>query len=126
MPASIESVTTAALSTALSTSARTHAAVAANIANAQTEGYAPLHVAFDARLEEARAALREGGWLDAGAIAGLRGDVQTVGAGGAPGKVQLDMQMAELARNSAHFQVLAQAVSRHLGMLALAAGDGRK
>lgn len=126
MPASIESITTAALSAALDTSARRHAAVAANIANVQTEGYAPLHVVFDARLEDARAALREAGWLDASAIAGLRGEIRSAGSDGAPKKMQLDMQMAEMARNSVHFQALTQAVSRHLGMLALAAGDGRK
>lgn len=126
MPVPIESITTAALSAALDASARRHAAVAANVANAQTEGYAPLHVVFDARLEEARADLQEGRWLDASALAGLRGEIRSGAAEGAPEKVQLDMQMAEMARNSAHFQALAQAVSRHLGMLALAAGDGRK
>lgn len=124
MPASIESITTAALSAALDTSTRRHTALAANLANMQTEGYTPLQVVFDARLEDAKAALRETGWLDTSTVAGLRGDISAAGDGTA--KVQLDMQMAEMARNSVHFQALAQAVSRHLGMLALAAGDGRK
>lgn len=126
MPASIESITTAALSAALDTSSRRHAALSANIANVQTEGYTPLQVVFDARLEDARGVLRETGWLDANSVAGLRGDIRPGGSDGTPAKVQLDMQMAEMARNSVHFQALAQAVSRHLGMLALAAGDGRK
>jgi flagellar basal-body rod protein FlgB len=36
------------------------------------------------------------------------------------------MEVTELARNAVHFQALTQALSRHLGMLALAAADGRK
>lgn len=127
MPFSIESITTAALSAALDAATRSHAALAANIANVQSEGYAPRHLAFDARLDDAKAALREGGWLDAESVAGLRGTVHSeVEAGHPASKLHLDMQMAELARNSAHFQALTQAVSRHLGLLALAAGDGRK
>jgi hypothetical protein len=34
--------------------------------------------------------------------------------------------MVELARNTVRFQALAQGMSRHLGLLALAAGDGRR
>jgi flagellar basal-body rod protein FlgB len=61
-------------------------------------------------------------------VAALRGAVEPVaeGAGRATANVHLDMEMAELAQASVRFQTLAQAVSRHLGMLALAAADGRK
>lgn len=127
MPLSIESITTAALSAALDAATHRHAAVAANIANARTEGYTPQRLSFDARLDEAKAALHEGGWLDAEMVEGLRGAVQSSGDAGQPSaKLHLDMQMTELARNSVHFQTLTQAVSRHLGLLALAAGDGRR
>lgn len=127
MTHSIESITTAALSAALDSAALRHAAVASNIANVHTEGYRPLQVAFDTRLQDAKAALHERDWLDAGMVAALRGELQPAGAAGEPvSKMHLDLQMAELARNSVHFQVLTQCISRHLGMLALAAGDGRK
>jgi flagellar basal-body rod protein FlgB len=43
-----------------------------------------------------------------------------------PGRVQLDAEMADLARTAVDFQALTQALSRHLGLLALAAADGRK
>ncbi len=123
MPASIEAVTTAALSAALEASTRRHTAVAANIANVHTEGYVPLRVASDARLEDARSALRERGVLEAGMVDALRGELQPDAR---QGTVQVDLQMVEMARNAVHFQALAQALSRHLGMLAMAAADGRK
>ncbi len=124
MPASIEAVTTAALSAALESSVRRHTAVAANIANANTERYVPLQVNFDARLEDARAALREGAWLEAGSVNALKGELEA--GPDITQRVQVDMQMAEMARNTVHFQALTQAVSRHLAMLAMAAADGRK
>jgi flagellar basal-body rod protein FlgB len=128
MPPTIESVTTAALSAAMDAAVRRQAVVAANVANANSEGYVPLRVSFDTQLAEARAALRENGGLDSAHVAALRGAVEPVaeGAGRATANVHLDMEMAELAQASVRFQTLAQAVSRHLGMLALAAGDGRK
>jgi flagellar basal-body rod protein FlgB len=127
MTASIEAITTAALSAAMDTSVRRHVAIAANIANVHTQGYVPLRVAFDARLEDAKATLRDHGRLDAAAVDALRGELQaTAGSNEPPAQVHLDMEMAELARNSVQFQTLAQALSRHLAILALAAADGRK
>lgn len=127
MTTSIESVTTAALSAALSAGAARQNAIAANIANANVEGYVPLRLAFDASLEDAQAALRQRGRLDASHLPALRGELRPVlDPGGAPLQVRLDEESAELARNAVHFQALTQALSRHLGMLALAAADGRR
>ena len=127
MPSPIESTTTAALSAALDAASRRQALVAANIANAGTEDYLPLRLSFEARLDEVRAALRDGGWLDPVSLETLRslgeGEVE-VRAGTDP--VRLDAEMAELARNAVEFQALVQGVSRHLSLLALAAADGRK
>jgi flagellar basal-body rod protein FlgB len=127
MPSPIESMTTAALSAALDAASLRQALVAANIANAGTEGYLPLRLSFEARLDEVRAALRDGGWLDPASLETLRGlgegEVE-VRAGTDP--VRLDAEMAELARNAVEFQALVQGVSRHLSLLALAAADGRR
>jgi flagellar basal-body rod protein FlgB len=127
MPLPIEAITTAALSAALETASRRQAAVAANIANASTPGYVPQQVAFDAHLAEARGALRDKGVLDLAAAQSLRAEAEPVfDAGGQPAAVQLDAEMSELARNGVEYQALVQGLSRHLGLLALAAGDGRK
>lgn len=125
MPTNIEAITTAALSAALDIASRRHAAVAANIANANTAGYAPVRVSFDAQLAEARETMREGGRLDAGSVESLRAEPELVEDTGVQ-PVQLDAEMVELARNAVQFQALTQGLSRHLGLLALAAADGRK
>lgn len=127
MPAPIESLTTAAISAALDAGARRQAAIAANIANASTPGYVPVRLAFDEYLAEAQQAWSRGGTIDASHVDALRGTVWAAdGEAGAPAGVQVDVEMAELARNAAQFQALTQALSRHLAMLALAAADGRR
>ena len=127
MPMPIEALTTSALSAALDAASRRHAVIAANIANANSEDYVPLRLQFDQRIEEARDALREGQWLGAGVMEPLRGAVEPAGdPPAADSRARLDGEMAELARNSVHFQALTQGLSRHLAMLALAAADGRK
>jgi flagellar basal-body rod protein FlgB len=127
MTPQIETVTTAALSAALDASARRHAALAANIANASTEGYAPVRLSFDAHLGEAQAMLREKGMLDMASAESLRGAVAPlVDAAGEPATVRIDAEMSEVARNAVHFQALTQGLSRHLGLMAMAAADGRR
>jgi flagellar basal-body rod protein FlgB len=123
----IEAITTAALSGALDIASRRQSAIAANIANANTEGFAPVRLSFEAQLSEARETLRQAGRLDAAALEGFRSDGESVVASPASGQgVQLDLEMAEMARNSVEFQALTQGLARHLGLLALAAADGRK
>jgi flagellar basal-body rod protein FlgB len=127
MPSHIEALTTAALSAALDAASRQHALTATNIANAGSSGYAPARLSFAEQLAAAQGVLRENGRLDAGAVEALRGmrdATPEVADGG--GQVQLDVEMAELARNAVHFQALAQGMARHLSLLAMAAADGRK
>lgn len=124
MTASIESITTAALSAALDAASHRHGLLAANIAHANTRGYAPVHASFDAHLEQARATLADKGVLDAGALEDLRQLVVETAPEGSP--VQLDAEMAQLARNSVQQHALTTGLVRHLSLLALAAGDGRK
>jgi flagellar basal-body rod protein FlgB len=127
MPLPIEALTTAALSAALDAAARRQAVTAANVANANAQDYVPLRAVFDARLAEAREALAERGVLAASDLEAIRVDVEPAEqAPGVPARVQLDAEMADLARTAVDFQALTQALSRHLGLLALAAGDGRK
>ncbi|HEX7888061.1 MAG TPA: flagellar basal body protein [Ramlibacter sp.] len=123
----IEALTTSALSAALDAASRRHAVIAGNIANANSEGYVPLRLQFDERIEEARQSLREQQWLAPGAIDALRGSVGPIqDAAEAGTRTRLDAEMAELARNSVQFQALTQGLSRHLAMLALAAADGKR
>lgn len=127
MPTSIEALTTATLSLALAAAGQRHQAIAANMANAQAQGYTPVKLAFEAHLAEARQALVESGSVDARSLAGVRMELQPdVDAQGRPTPVQLDVAMVEMSRNAVHYQALTHALSRHLGVLALAAADGRR
>lgn len=127
MPMTIESVTTAALSAALDAASRRHGLVAANIANANTQGYTPSRLSFSETLADARATFAEKGWIAPAHVDAIGGAAQALVAPAAQDdKVQLDLEMADLAQNAVHFQALTQALSRHLGMLAAAAADGRK
>jgi len=127
MPTRVESVTTAALAAALDAAARRQSLSAANIANAGTEGYVPLRISFEAKLEDARGVVREQGRIDANGLALLQELAESLPEPiDAMASVQLDAEVAELARNAVQFQVLLQGVSRHLALLALAAADGRK
>ena len=127
MPQALEALTTATLSLAMEAASRRHQAIATNIANAHTEGYEPVRLSFEEHLADARSALHDRGSVDRFALAGVRMELEPVlDAQGRPAQVQLDAQMAELARNSVHFQALAQGLSRHLSILAIAAGDGRR
>lgn len=127
MTQSLEAVTTAALSLGLQAASRRHEAIAANIANAATEGYVPVRLSFEDRLAEARQTLRDKGTVDEFALAGVRMEVQpATDAQGRPAKVQVDLEMAEMARNAVQYQALTQGLSRHLSILAAAAADGKK
>ena len=125
MPTPIEAMTTAALSSALDLAVRRHALTAANIAHASSEDYLAQRVPFESRLEEIRAGKAGGGFLDPGSLEALRG-LSGIPPESVPGKVQVDREMTELARNAVQFQTLVQGLARHLSLLALAAADGRR
>jgi flagellar basal-body rod protein FlgB len=123
----VESITTAALSLALDAASLRQQAFAANIANAGTEGYAPLRVSFEAELEEARGLLRDRGLLDAAALSGVEPVLERgpAPAAVAPG-VLLDVEVSGMAQNAVHYQALLEALSRHYAVLSAAVNDGKK
>lgn len=123
----IEAVTTAALSLALQAAARRQEAIAANIANAGSVGAVPSDVAFDDQLEQARLELRATGSATPASLAEARPELQPLlDAQGQPAEIRLDTETARLAGNALHYQALVQGLSRHLGLLALAASEGRR
>lgn len=127
MSTSMEAVTTATVSLALEAASRRQQAFAANIANANVEGYTPLRLNFEAQLAQARDALRMQGTVRAEDLAAVRMELEPMlDPGGQPAKVQVDLQVAEMAANAVHYQALAQGLSRHMSIMATAVADGRK
>jgi flagellar basal-body rod protein FlgB len=124
----LEAVTAAALGVALDAASLRQQALAANIANANTVGYVPLRVSFDAQLVDARRALELNGRLDAASLEGVKPTIEPTLADstGVQPKVTLDVEVAELARNAVHYQALLKGLSSHYAMLSAAVGDGKK
>ncbi|RKP48413.1 flagellar basal body rod protein FlgB [Trinickia fusca] len=128
MTEGIEAVTTAALSLALDAASLRQQAIAANIANAKTEGYVPVQVSFEDQLDDARRTLQSEGQLDATSLAGVTPRLQAVpdARSGVTGQVLLDAEVARMAQNAVQYQALVKGLSKHYAILELAASDGNK
>ena len=96
--------------------ARRHAAVAANVANADTPGYRAIDVTFGGHLERARLALSTTHPGHRGAGSGSPGaSSKVVFSGGLERRdrndVDIDREMSKLARNQIEYQFLARRLS---------------
>lgn len=97
-------------------------AIAHNIANAGTPGFAPVRLRFDAQLDALRQA----------AVQGRDDDLRQVAAAPRPEistssePVSLDGEMTELSANSLQYQTVAKLLRRHFDLLSLAVTEGRK
>lgn len=121
------------LEAAMELRALRHEALASNIANVDTPGYARLDVRFKGRLEEALAR-RERGLVRthprhlAGSGADPRPEivaersVMRVDGNG----VDIDRELAELARNTLEYSVLSRLAGDTLARLRLVATEGRR
>lgn len=129
MTEGIEGVTTASLALALDAASLRQQAIAANIANADVEGYQPMTVDFESQLDAAQRELGDGRGVSMESLAGvaprLVPDMST-DATGLPAKVSLDIEMARLAQNGVQYQALASALGKHYALMALAVNDGKK
>jgi flagellar basal-body rod protein FlgB len=129
MTQGIEGITTAALALALDAASLRQQAIAANIANAGTDGYQPVAVDFESQLDAARRELADGRTLSAESLAGVAPRLvadPAVSATGLPAQVSLDLEMAKLAQNGVQYQALAAALGKQFSLMALAVNDGKK
>ena len=129
MIAGTEAVTLSALRLAMDAVALRQQALAANIANANTPGYQPVDVDFDAQLEGARLSLANEGRIDPATLAGVAPRLQPERVAGLPGaasSVQLDREVASMVQNAIRFQALSRGMGRQFAILTEAVSDGRK
>ncbi|HEX5682647.1 MAG TPA: flagellar basal body protein [Ideonella sp.] len=113
---SIEALTLPALSTAMDAAMIRQQVTANNIANANTQGFTAQRVSFDVAMEAAAG----------GADAPLQARLQPQVGLSVDGAVRLDSEVAAMAQNSAHYQVLLKALNRHLSIMATAVSDGKR
>lgn len=118
----IEAVTTSLMRLALDGAALRHQAIAANIANATTPGYAPVRVSFEGQLQEARDRLQAGEApqrVAADAAASVEAEPDDT-------PVAIDLQAAQLAQNVVHYQALLKGWSKRMSILSVAINEGKR
>jgi flagellar basal-body rod protein FlgB len=129
MTDNIEAITMAAMGLALDAATLRQQAIASNIANANTVGYVPMSVNFEAQLEDARLALSSHGRLDAASLAGVAPRLeldQTARTLGMSPKVMIDVEVAHMAQNAVQYQTLVKSLSKHFAIMSLAVSDGKR
>jgi flagellar basal-body rod protein FlgB len=117
------------VSVALDAAMARHAAIAANIANADTPSYRPLMARFDQLVAELRGRVTDrtqdaAVMRDAESIQdSLRGS-PLIADPTAP-QVELDMQMADLAKNTLQYQALLTAQGKLMSLVETAISEGK-
>jgi len=111
----------ATLKGALDALSTRHRTLAANVANAQTPGYHRKDVSFDDVMrsvtQNGESSLRR---TRPEHLSGISSQARLAATEAATPGIDMDMEMAELARNTFLYQAYADVVSRKLGMLRLA------
>ena len=123
----IEAVTKMSLGLALDAAALQYKAIASNIANAQVDGYSRMQVDFSSQLENARQEISANGTTSLSTLENIEPRLlfQPSFLGGFQ-KIRIDMEMADLAQNSIHYQALIKGLNRHFSILNSAINEGKK
>ena len=126
----LDAITMASVSWALDIAAQRQQVLSHNIAHAAVPGHARLRLDFEAHVREARRQIDAHGLLDTASLSELRANHVAVlpeqAEGGMPVAVQLDAELTDMAHNAVHYHALAKGLARYLGILALAASEGRR
>lgn len=127
MVSALESTTPALLSLALDAAVMRQQAIAQNIANVNTPGYRSLSVSFEQNMAAQRSALAQGNKLSLASLSDYQPHLlQAADATNAANSVALDQEVANLAGNTLHHQVLLRALNKHFGLLSMAISEGKR
>jgi flagellar basal-body rod protein FlgB len=121
-------VTSQLVGVALDAAMARHAAIAANIANVDTPQFRPLTARFDQLVQELQGKVSDRSQDAALARDAdrMRDSLQSVSLVADPNstQVELDMQMAGLAKNTLQYQALLTAQGKLMSLTQLAIGEG--
>jgi flagellar basal-body rod protein FlgB len=122
-----EAITTDMVKLALDAASLRHQAIANNIANANTAGYAPARVDFERQMEAVRTALDQGDAVNKEMLA----DIQPVIKRSAPHTdadrtAQLDIEVANMAQNTVQYQALLRALGKQMSLISSAIAEGKR
>jgi flagellar basal-body rod protein FlgB len=122
-------VTSQLVSIALDASLTRHATIAANIANVDTPDYRPMTTRFDQLVTELQGHVieRTNDAATARTVEQMRDSLQSlpVVPDPATARVELDMQMAALAKNTLQYQALLTAQGKLGELMQLVIGEGK-
>lgn len=122
METSLGGVTASVVEYALDGLSLRHAAIAANIANANSVGFRPLQVSF----EDALASLVDAGNPSRAAVANLPKAILSPVAAGAVGEHTVEAQTVLLNQNVVQHQALITGLNKYLSAVSTAINEGRK
>ncbi len=122
-----EAITVDMVRLALDAASMRHLAIANNIANVNSAGYAPASVDFERQMAAARGALRQGEPLQGGMLAGVHPVLRRgAPAGEADRSALLDTEVANMAQNTVQYQALLAALKQHMSILGSAVSEGKR
>lgn len=122
-----EAITIDLVRTALDAASLRHTAIANNIANIDTPGYAPARVNFEQQLADIREALREGDTLTPTMLSGLQPVIErSPPLADQDRTALLDTEVADLAQNTVQYEALLKALGKHLSILSVAISEGKR
>ena len=112
---------------ALDAASLRHDAIANNLANIHSQGYAPQRVNFEEQLQALRQAVNSGTTPTRAAIDTVRPFVEA-DPSAAPGDAtaMIDREMLKLSQNTVHYQALLKALAKRGAIMNLAVNEGRK
>jgi flagellar basal-body rod protein FlgB len=124
----IDAATMGILRLALDAASLRHRVIAHNVANANTDGFAPLRVSFEDQFDAVRSALARPEPVERSLLEGLRPVISQDPPldAGANARVELDMEIAKLAQNTVHYQALLRGTAKHLSILGIAVTEGKR
>ena len=122
-------VTSQLVSVALDAALVRHAAIATNIANAETPGYQPMAARFDQLVQQLQGRVTDRS-LDAATERTVRSLTESLQSqplvpDTQAAHVELDMQMAYLSKNTLQYQALLTAQGKLMAMEQLVIGEGK-
>lgn len=124
---STEAVTVDMVRLALDAASLRQQTIAHNIANAGTAGFAPARVDFEQQMGAARAALAQGEPVSAAMLGGVRPVVTRLApSADAERSAMLDLDVADMAQNTVHYQALLKALSKHMSIMSAAVAEGKR
>ncbi|MES2933124.1 MAG: flagellar basal body protein [Pseudomonadota bacterium] len=122
-----EAITVDMVKMALDAASLRHMTIANNIANINTQGYAPASVNFEQQMELVRTALGQGEAVQPSMLSAIRPVIERgEPVAEADRTALLDTEIAHLAQNTVQYEALLKALNKHMSLIGSAIAEGKR